>query len=233
MAVIQHHQNFDHVHQYPGRPSRDCSPDYLTMAVDHHQHLRPATPDRASRSSFSSIREDESTLTQDFTRSKVSSFLDHEEVIDDAAEHTDFSVKPPQSTRHSNMIQTQTQTLTQTQFLPPVTHPQSRLLGYYAPAEDFRGWKQIQVKGKLASKSFGDLQVLNNVWTTPLKLSKLAKKGADRPGEAPIERLPPEILSKPKLSLPSRCFKLFLLCADNHMQPRLSTSSPSTYPPMG
>lgn len=182
MALKQHH-NSDHIHQ-PRRSSRDCASDYLTMAGDHHHHLRPPTPDRLSRSSFSSIRENESTLTQDFTHSKVSSYLNNEEAVDDT-EHSHAAVSSPP--RNLKMIQTQ--------FRPPVTHPHSKLLGFYTPAENFQGWKQIQVRGKLASKSFGDLQILNNVWTAPLK-SKSPKSGLSRPGGSPLERLPPEILSK-------------------------------------
>ncbi|KAK0705060.1 hypothetical protein B0H67DRAFT_593061 [Lasiosphaeris hirsuta] len=173
MAVIQHKRP-DHL-QGLGRPSSDCPSDYLTMA-DHH---RPTTPDRTSRSSFSSIRENEGTLTQDFTHTKVSSYLGTEEAIDDT--------EPARPAHTLNMIQTQLQ--------PPVTNPQSRLLGYWSPADSFQGWKQIQVRGKLASKSFGDLQVLNSVWTTPSK-PKARKKGElYKPGEAPLERLPTEILT--------------------------------------
>jgi len=160
------------------------------MAVGHHHHHRPATPDRLSRSSFSSIREDDSALTQDFSRSKVSSYLRLEDAI--AIDDRDL-VQPPKSPNPPN-LKAQTNMI-QTQFQPPVTHPQSRLLGYWSPAENFQGWKQIQVKGKLASKSFGDLQVLNNVWITPTK-PRAAKKGTNKPGEAPLERLPPELLSK-------------------------------------
>lgn len=81
----------------------------------------------------------------------------------------------------------------ETQFQPPITNPNSKLLGYWTPADSFKGWKGIQVKGKLASKSFGDLQVLRQVFTNP---PRPIKRGADRPGEAPIEKLPVEILSK-------------------------------------
>jgi hypothetical protein len=139
---------------------------------------RPSSPDRISRSSFSSIRENESTLTQAFTNSKVSSYLETDEAIVDDS--------PPPSRQGFNMIQTQ--------FQPLVTQPYSKLNGYWSPADSFQGWKGIQVKGKLASKSFGDLQVLNNVWSITPKV-KSPKLGSSRPGEAPIERLPTEILS--------------------------------------
>ncbi|KAL2024055.1 hypothetical protein VTK56DRAFT_9835 [Thermocarpiscus australiensis] len=162
-------------------PFRDSPPDYKAMA---DEHAGPSTPDRASRSSFSSIRENESALVQTFSRSKVSSYLGSDP--DDALED-----RPPtpttshnSSARPFNMIQTQ--------FQPPVTQPHSKLLGHWTPVDSFKGWKGIQVKGKLASKSFGDLQVLHQVFSTP---PRPTKRGANRPGEAPIERLPVEILS--------------------------------------
>jgi len=160
------------------------------MAVDRNHLARPATPDRVSRSSFSSIRENESVLPQDFSHSKVSSFLNTDEAISDDGDHSDTrSSSPPHGPDHQsagrvNMIQTQ--------FQPPLTHPNSRLLGYWTPSDSFQGWKGINVKGKLASKSFGDLQVLHKVWTTPLT-SKAPKKDAPKPGASAIERLPVEI----------------------------------------
>ena len=168
------------------------------MTVDHTHLHRPATPDRVSRSSFSSIRENESTLPQDFSHSRVTSFLNHEDAIDDADRaDADATVQPPErSAGRINMIQTQ--------FQPPVTHPNSRLLGYWTPAEDFQGWKGINVKGKLASKSFGDLQVLNRVWNHHASPKKVIKDVPRRPGGAPFELLPPEILGKhrpPRIAL--------------------------------
>ncbi|KAK4238455.1 hypothetical protein C8A03DRAFT_15093 [Achaetomium macrosporum] len=165
----------------PLQPLR--SPEYKAMAAD--EHVWPHTPDRASRSSFSSIREDEDTLPQTFSRSKVSSYfsLDSDEAIDDSSSRP--TTPRSRSGRGINMIQTQ--------FQPPVTHPNSKLLGYWAPADSFKGWKGIQVKGKLASKSFGDLQILHQVFSGPPP--RPAQRGRYRPGDAPIERLPAEILS--------------------------------------
>ena len=157
------------------------------MAAD--ERSRPSTPDRVSRSSFSSIREPENSLPQTFSQSKVSSYFgpDIEEAIDDSSSTTTSPpATPSTSARARNMIQTQ--------FQPPVTNPSSRLLGYWTPADSFQGWKGIQVKGKLASKSFGDLQVLHKVFSSPPL--RPAKRGHSRPGDAPIERLPTEILSK-------------------------------------
>lgn len=166
------------------------SPDFKYKAMAADEHSRPSTPDRVSRSSFSSIREHESTLPQTFSHSKVSSYfgIDSDEAIDDSPSSP---LSPPATpnnppARALNMIQTQ--------FQPPVTHPNSKLLGYWTPADSFQGWKGIQVKGKLASKSFGDLQVLHQVFSTPPP--RPAKRGQNRPGHAAIERLPTEILSE-------------------------------------
>ncbi|KAK4670812.1 hypothetical protein QC764_603900 [Podospora pseudoanserina] len=186
-----------HLHVSPlGTPSRDCSPDYLTMTRD-----RPATPDRASRSSFSSIRENESTLPQCFSKTKISSYLDPEAIDDLLSPPSPTGSTSSTDSQELKMIQTQTHTHTHTQphtqpptkFLPPVTNPNSRLLGYWTPADSFRGWKEIQVKGKLASKSFGDLQILHQVFKDTPKPTK--RGGANRPGDAPLERLPTEILT--------------------------------------
>lgn len=159
--------------------------EYKTMARDHP--VRPDTPGRASRSSFSSIRENDSDLAQSFTSSKISSLTGSQEAVEDLS---------PQ--RQANMVETQ--------FYRPVTRPDSKLLGYIAPADSFTGWKQINVRGKLASKSFGDLQALNFSWTSTPKMPR--KKGTYPPGEAPIEKLPIELLSKPRWNL--RLFASFL-----------------------
>lgn len=83
--------------------------------------------------------------------------------------------------------------MVETHFYRPVTRPESKLLGYIAPADSFMGWKQIHVRGKLASKSFGDLQALNFSWHRLPKVP--TKKGTNPPGEAPFEKLPIELLS--------------------------------------
>ncbi|KAK0634931.1 hypothetical protein B0T17DRAFT_611869 [Bombardia bombarda] len=179
---------------------KDCPSDYITMTGETQRQI---SPDRVSRSSFSSIREnEESALTQTFTHSKVSSFIDTDEAIDDTPHSPTTDLSTNAAPAFANMTLTQTQAQTQTEFLPPVTRPNSNLLGYWSPADSFKGWKQIQVKGKLASKSFGDLQVLHHVFddlpeSLPENLPEVAAKanGSYRPGEAPLERLPTELLS--------------------------------------
>ncbi len=139
------------------------------------EHLRPSTPEDSTRSSFSSVRENDSDFAQAFTSSKTSSYsvAHHEEAIDDAS-----SVE-----------------MTEVEYLPPITNPHSKLHGNFFPANSFKGWKQINVRGKLASRSFGDLQSLHLVWSSPSTPVK-KEKSKPKPGSAPIERLPVEILSK-------------------------------------
>ncbi|KAI1381345.1 hypothetical protein F4677DRAFT_440558 [Hypoxylon crocopeplum] len=137
-------------------------------------------PDKSTRSSFSSVRENDSDLAQTFTSTKVSSYSrPAEEAVDDQPSPSEMA--------------------TQTQFLPPVTQPNSRLHGCWFPAvaaEGFQGWKQIGVRGRQASKSYGDLQALKIVWSTPATLVK--KKDPERPppGQSSIEKLPTEILGQ-------------------------------------
>lgn len=146
---------------------------------------RSTTPEKAGRSSFSSIREDSCGPTQAFTATPISSLIqqfDNTSVIstDESPDHT-----------RSPSPQTPDMT-TEVQFVPPITKPNSKLQGTWFPADNFRGWKQINVKGKTASRSFGDLQALHMAWSTPPP----PRKGRDRtpPGQAPIERLPLELL---------------------------------------
>lgn len=164
----------------PGRPdqivpqiTKVAPSDYKTVMDDH---LRPATPEMASRSSFSSIRENDSDLAQTFTLSKVSSYsVANETAVEDSP------ALPPNA-------------MIETQLRPPVTQPHSKLHRHWYPADGFNGWKEIGVRGKPASRSFGDLQILNLAWTnwsTPVK-----RHGACVPGDAPIEHLPIELLGK-------------------------------------
>ncbi|KAI8625873.1 hypothetical protein F5Y19DRAFT_466867 [Xylariaceae sp. FL1651] len=86
--------------------------------------------------------------------------------------------------------------MAETQFMPPVTQPQSRLHGCWFPAvaaDSFQGWKQIDVRGKPASRSFGDLQALRMVWSTPAAPEKPKDPVQLAPGTSRIEKLPMEI----------------------------------------
>ncbi|EON96310.1 putative leucine rich repeat domain-containing protein [Phaeoacremonium minimum UCRPA7] len=164
----------------PGAVNLKVHPaDYKTktMARDHHQQ-RSGSPDSADRGSFSSIRETDSDLTQAFTLSKVSSYQVPEQAVEE------LPSPPPMGT------------MVQAEFLPPLTQPNSKLHGYWFPSESFKGWKQINVRGKLASKSFGDLHMLNQSWSQPSPRQPLTRRlSGYGPGEAPFERLPIEVLS--------------------------------------
>lgn len=164
----------------PGAANLKVHPaDYITKTMARDQHQRSGSPDSADRGSFSSIRETDSDLTQAFTLSKVSSYQVPEQAVED------LPSPPPMGT------------MVQAEFLPPLTQPNSKLHGYWFPSESFRGWKQINVRGKLASKSFGDLHMLNQSWNQPSPRQPLVRRlSGYNPGEAPFERLPIEVLSK-------------------------------------
>ncbi|CAJ2510761.1 Uu.00g063860.m01.CDS01 [Anthostomella pinea] len=146
------------------------------------QPKHTTSPDMKSlRSSFSSVREDDADLAQTFTSTKVSSYSKPaEEAIADQSQPSSPSVA-----------------MSETQFVPPVTRPNSRLHGCWFPAvaaDSFQGWKQIGVKGRLASKSFGDLQSLKIIWSTPAAPPKTKDPERPLPSKAPIETLPAELL---------------------------------------
>lgn len=162
------------------RTSQECISDNQTLTPD--SPVGSSSSDRASRSSFSSIRETDSDLAQTFTSSKVSSSLEFDE---------DVVETPP---LRGAMVETR--------LVPPLTRQDSRLHGYWSPAESFRGWKQINVRGKLASKSFGDLQVLKLAWNAAAAPKLPRPKGANPPGDSPFEQLPVEILSRFSLGRP-------------------------------
>ncbi|KAI1506118.1 hypothetical protein F5X99DRAFT_415418 [Biscogniauxia marginata] len=159
------------------------------MDTAHHlQQITSSSPEDSSRSSFSSVRE--TNLAQTFTSTKISSYsAEAEEAVED---------QPLSSTMGSTKVKTLEPSM---KFMPPLTQPNSRLHGGWCPvvaADSFQGWKQIGVRGRLASRSFGDLQTFNIVWSSPAPSP--APKARDperpRPGTAPIERLPAEILNQ-------------------------------------
>lgn len=140
------------------------------------------------RSSFSSTREDDTDLAQAFTSSKVSSYI-HQYQHQDQQDQTVEDPPRLQLPSLGAMVQ-------QADFFPPVTRPDSRLHGNWFPGDNFKGWKQINVKGRLASRSFSDLASLSLAWTShALPVVKKRRPSGNHPGDAPIERLPLEILS--------------------------------------
>ena len=146
---------------------------------------RTSHPDRTS---FSSVKERAGSVAQSFIDSNVSSFPKDEEAIEEGT-----------STPSKGMA---------------VVGPASSIIpnahyGYLCPCEDFRGWKQIAVRGKVASKSFGDLKTLKMGWEWEVREGKKEPRAAVldlRPEQGrfgggekkgcSFERLPMEVLSK-------------------------------------
>lgn len=163
---------------------------YKTSSAGPEESCVPETLPRKDngRSSFSSIREDDTALAQAFTTSKVSSYAHHhhgEQAIDEG-DLQQQQRQPPSAL--GTMVQ-------QADFFPPLTRPDSRLHGNWFPADNFKGWKQINVKGRLASRSFSDLSSLSLAWTAHASPTRKRRSSGNLPGEAPIERLPLELLS--------------------------------------
>jgi hypothetical protein len=84
-------------------------------------------------------------------------------------------------------------------------NPYSALHGFVSPAEGFMGWKSISIRGKTASKSFGDLRglAMKFKWDSDKKVEKTEEKldrkevgGEYRSGQSPFEKLPTELLGE-------------------------------------
>ncbi|KAG6033724.1 hypothetical protein E4U41_006816 [Claviceps citrina] len=133
--------------------------------------------DTGSRSSFSSVRENDDGLAQTFTRSKVSSYIEAAEDVFDESPISEVA---------------------QLSFQAPLTQPHSKLHRFWHPPDSFKGWKEIPLKGKAASRSHEDLRRLSLMWeSSPASLPLLRKPaGAHVIGDSPLERLPSEILGE-------------------------------------
>jgi hypothetical protein len=164
------------------------------------------TTDRVDRTSFSSVKETNTGIAQSFTDSKTSSYLrnvisasggqgaNDEAVYEDSL--SSGSITPLETDRDSGIeIDRKFGGLTE-----------SRLRGFVCPCDGFRGWKSISVRGKIASKSYGDLQALGN-WDWEVKEKKEEEErakgveeeiesGKDEAGNSPLERLPVELLGE-------------------------------------
>jgi hypothetical protein len=161
----------------------------------------PAFPEREDRTSFSSTKESDTGVAQSFTNSKTSSYLRWEVLTAGSEEAIDDTFSTPSGGN------------TPVEMLPEevtMLNPQSTLHGLVCPCDSFRGWKNISIGGKVASKSFGDLRRLALRWdwdthdeqtkmvTSPLLLTPDLKKrdGTFLPGQSPFERLPMELLGE-------------------------------------
>jgi hypothetical protein len=152
------------------------------MATDRRTS---ASPERMGRSSFSSIRENDSDLAQTFTASKVSSYST-EQAIDD-------SPTAPSRTMAVAVAP---------QVGAPLTRPNSKLQYQWYPAENFRGWKDIGVRGRIASKSFSDLQCFNMALIKDCEPSEVYEGDTLTRTKNPsaFEKLPLEVYGKCSLA---------------------------------
>ena len=141
--------------------------------------------EKTARSSFSSVRENDDGLAQTFTRSKFSSYTNAPEDVDVFDESPSLELSQPN-------------------FQPPLTQPNSRLHGFWFPADSFRGWREIPLKGKKASRSFENLRSLYMSWSPPDTpvVEKKPVVTSYGTGQSPLETLPSEVLGRisPKTS---------------------------------
>jgi len=158
----------------------------MVLDFDHNTTLLKSTmpgaispSEKTARSSFSSVRENDDGLAQTFTRSKISSYTNEAEEVFDESPSSESS---------------------QPFFQPPLTNPHSQLNGFWAPAPTFRGWREIPLKGKKASRSLENLRSLVMSWSPPStpqnepEVKKKTFRTTYEPGRAPIETLPTEVL---------------------------------------
>jgi len=146
------------------------------------------------------VKENTAGIVQSFTDNKISSYLRYEvDGNETAIDEGDSggSLTPPGTD------------VVDHQRIGPLTNPHSALHGFVCPCEGFRGWKQIAVRGKIASKSYGDLKSLGmgwgwdsgeeskvNIQSQQSTDEATVKDDASIPGKSPIETLPTELLGK-------------------------------------
>ncbi|TVY56579.1 F-box protein, partial [Lachnellula suecica] len=157
--------------------ARKAAPHPTPLAIQDKNNIMQKnvlTTDRVDRTSFSSIKESDSGVAQSFTTSKTSSYLRAENADEEAI--ADGMVTPPVAAG-----------------LNP-----SPLQGMVCPCDGFKGWKAITIRGKVASKSFGDLRTLRNGFDwdgVGVKQEKVKReKGRCEAGKSPLEALPMELL---------------------------------------
>lgn len=151
----------------------------------------PPTTDRMDRASFSSTKESHTGgIAQTFTETKTSSYLrnqyhqDEEAILDDSSSG---SRTPPELLRTDS-------------GRGMLTNPHSSLHGFVCPCDGFKGWKGISVRGRVASKSSGDLKGLarwdwdSDVRMTGTNVKEIKEKGRHAAGKSPLELLPMELL---------------------------------------
>lgn len=158
----------------------------MANSLRRKQTATPPVSKRQERTSFASFTEDRNAVAQSFNDSKTSSYArpSAEEAIDDFISADNSPLE--QANCHNYP------------FNVSMTNPASMLHGFICPCEGFRGWKQISVGGRAASRSFGDLRSFTKgfTWDAPAKSSPKLEKPKNEAGQSMVERLPMELLSK-------------------------------------
>lgn len=150
----------------------------------------PPNSERVDRASFSSTKESHvAGIAQTFTESKTSSYLrneypqDEDAILDDSSSG---SRTPPEFLRTDSAK-------------GMLTNPHSSLHAFVCPCDGFKGWKAISVRGRIASKSSGDLKGLAR-WNwdsdVPITGMTVKEKGRYPAGRSPLELLPMELLGE-------------------------------------
>lgn len=154
------------------------------------------TSDRVDRTSFSSVKETDTGIAQSFTESKTSSYLRNEFSFTNEVEGSEEAVFEDGSSGGVTPENERERVLGK--FIPgTLTNPESRLRGFVCPCDGFRGWKGISVRGRVASKSSGDLRALGN-WDWEIDSAKVKKvvEKEELAGKSPLESLPMELLGE-------------------------------------
>ena len=178
--------------QSPGAPKAKTSSSLIYPLLRKHT-VTPPVSDRQERTSFASFKEDRSAIAQSFLDSKVSSYARaSEEAIDDSAsEDSNLETEGHQSYPFNAPM--------------ALTNPYSMLNAFICPCEGFRGWKQITVGGRAASRSFGDLRILSKgfAWELPGNKQVTEKQPRNEAGQSFLESLPVELLGIYHPQIPS------------------------------
>lgn len=182
----------------PETPSLDTQ---IPHPLRKHR-IAPALPDRVDRTSFSSTKESDTGVAQSFTNTKTSSYLRWEVGVSGSEEAIDDTISI------NSGVQTPVEQLPQESDM---LSPDGSVQGLVCPCDSFRGWKNISIGGKIASKSFGDLRRLALRWdwephgepTKKVNVPLLTatpglrrRDGAFSSGESPLEKLPMELLGE-------------------------------------
>ena len=174
----------------PTRPVRADRPAVSLRAetspvVSQAQSPSSSSPSRKAgdRSSFVSVKEDDTGVAQTFLDSNTTTLTQTD--VGGTVDHDDQAAD---TTMAATLVMPQ----------PP---------SFCCPCARFRGWKQVQLRGRWSSRSVGDLRLLGgndkNIWAwddqPPASSPSTSRKTAPQthgPGLSRLEALPTEILGE-------------------------------------